>query len=92
MTDQNEHEKSTIVSGSRQQPVVIAPEVLDVVRFLANTWVAVDAFVYQHCDGEALMHYPVVQGIRNQLNLKKIGEQQYDPARLKAGVEWLLAQ
>lgn len=78
------------VSGHER--VVIAPEVLDVVRFLAETWVAIDEFVYKNCDGEALMHYPVVQGTRNQINLKKIGEQQYDPARLKAGVEWLLAQ
>lgn len=92
MTDQNEQEKSARVSGSRQQPVVIAPEVLDVVRFLAETWAEVDAFVYKHCDGEALMHYPVVQGSRNQINLKKIGEQKYDPARLRSGVEWLLAQ
>lgn len=73
------------------EPVVIAPEVLDVVRFLAETWAEVDAFVYKHCDGEALMHYPVVQGTRNQIKLKKIGGQQYDPSRLKAGVDWLLA-
>ena len=92
MSEHTEIEASAKTSKSAVEPVVIAPEVLDVVRFLAETWAEVDAFVYKHCDGEALMHYPVVQGSRNQINLKKIGEQQYDPARLKAGVEWLLAQ
>lgn len=73
-------------------PQVAVPEtVLALVRFLAQTWDAVDRFVYENCDGDALMHYPVVQGTRNQLNLRAIGEQPFDPALLRAGVEFMLA-
>lgn len=68
----------------------LPPELLDLVRFLADTWDAVDKFVYEHCDGEALAKYPVVQGARNQINLRKIGDQAYDPKRRKEAVKWLL--
>ena len=92
LSETDERQTSPESASPNQQPVVIAPEVLDVVRFLAKTWVAVDAFVYQHCDGEALMHYPVVQGTANQIALMRIGEQNYDAARIHAGIKWLLAQ
>ena len=46
------------------------------VIFLANTWSQVDDFVYKHCDGDALMKYPVVQGTRNQMDLRTIGSQE----------------
>ncbi|HBA34877.1 MAG TPA: hypothetical protein DCZ12_12155 [Gammaproteobacteria bacterium] len=85
-------ERQQDAQASEIERIVIAPEVLDVVRFLAETWSEIDKFVYQNCDGESLMRYPVVQGTRNQMNLKKIASQGYDPAKLKAGVEWLLAQ
>lgn len=88
MTD----EKQQDAQASGVERIVIAPEVLDVVRFLAETWMEIDEFVYQNCDGDSLMRYPVVQGTRNQANLKKIASQSYDPSRLKTGVEWLLAQ
>lgn len=68
----------------------IPVEMLDLVRFLAETWDAIDQFVYQHCDGEALMKYPVIQGTRNQMNLRAIGKQPYEPKRLKRAAEWLL--
>ena len=64
--------------------------VLDLVRFLAQTWDQIDQFVYQHCDGEALMHYPVVQGTANQVKLRKIGQQKYDPMKLRQAGEYLL--
>lgn len=73
-------------------PQVAVPEaVLALVRFLAQTWAAVDRFVYENCDAAALMRYPVVQGTRNQFNLQAIGEQPFDPALLHAGVEFMLA-
>jgi len=70
--------------------VVIPDEVLDLVRFLAETWDDIDQFVYKHCDGEALMKYPVVQGTRNQIDLKRIGEQQYSKENLRKAVDWML--
>jgi len=72
--------------------VVIAPEVLDLVRFLAETWTDIDKFVYEHCDGDSLMKYPVIQGTGNQIRLKRIGEQEYKKANLKKAIDWLLAQ
>jgi len=72
---------------AREIPV----EILDLVRFLANTWTEIDAFVYEHCDGEALMKYPVIQGTRNQINLKKIGEQSYNLKKIREAVEWMLS-
>jgi len=70
--------------------LVIPAEVLDLVRFLAETWVEVDRFVYKHCDGDALMEYPVVQGTRNQINLQRIGEQGYSKENIRKAVDWLL--
>lgn len=68
----------------------IPAEMLDLVRFLSETWDAIDQFVYQHCDGEALMKYPVIQGTRNQMDLRAIGKQPYEAKRLKKAAEWLL--
>ena len=72
------------------QPLVIPSEVLDLVRFLSQTWVAIDGFVYNHCDSNALIKYPVIQGTRNQMNLRKISEQPYDAGKLRTAVEWML--
>lgn len=78
--------------NSASEASQIPSQVLDVVRFLAETWDKIDTFVYQHCDGDALMQYPVIQGTRNQSNLRAIGEQAYSRERIKEGVEWLLSQ
>ena len=68
---------------------VIPPEVLDLVRFMCATWVDIDKFVYQHCDADALVHYPVIQGSRNQMKLYKIGKQPYESKNLGIAAEWL---
>lgn len=68
----------------------IPEEVLDLVRFLAQTWDSIDSFVYENCDGESLMKYPVIQGMRNQMNLREIGKQQYSKENLRKAVDWLL--
>lgn len=68
----------------------IPPEVLDLVRFLANTYTEIDRFVYENCDGNALMKYPVVQGTSNQIKLNRIGEQSYDKARIGKAVAWMI--
>ena len=72
--------------------VVIPPEVLDLVRFMCATWAEIDKFVYKHCDGDALMHYPVVQGTANQVNLIRIGEQPHNTANLTKAVKWMREQ
>ena len=43
------------------------------VIFLAETWSEIDEFVYEHCDGDDLCKYPVIQGTRNQIDLRNIG-------------------
>ena len=68
---------------------VIPIEVLDLVRFLAATWTEVDKFVYEHCDGDALMYYPVVQGTSNQIKLMRIGEQPCSNENIRVAVEWM---
>jgi len=68
---------------------VIPPEILDLVRFMCATWVEVDRFVYRHCNGDALMHYPVVQGTSNQIRLRRIGEQPHDATNIRKAVEWM---
>lgn len=65
-------------------------EMMDLVRFLANTWASVDQFVYDHCDGEALLKYPVVQGTKNQIYLKRIGQQPFVAQHVARAVEWIL--
>ena len=68
---------------------VIPPEVLDLLRFMCATWSKIDRFVYQHCDCDALEHYPVIQGTRNQIQLQRIGEQPHDTANISKAAEWM---
>ena len=68
----------------------IPVEVLDLIRFMCETWVKNEEFVYKHCTGEALMHHPVVQGTGNQIALKRIAEQPYDRRNIRKGVDWML--
>lgn len=75
---------------NRVDPIVIPAEMLDLVRFLAETWNKIDAFVYEYCSGDALMKYPVVQGTRNQMDLRRIGGQQYSKKNLRKAVDWML--
>lgn len=80
------------MSELSERPVeddVMPPELLDLVRFMCATWAKIDAWAYEHCDGDALMRYPVVQGTSNQIRLQRIGEQPYDAANLHRAVEWM---
>lgn len=71
---------------------VIPAEILDLVRFLAETWVDIDKFVYANCDGDSLANYPIVQGTTNQINLTKIGNQKYSLENLREAINWMLKQ
>jgi len=70
----------------------LEPDVSHLARFLAHTWALIDDFVYKNCDGDALMKYPVIQGTKNQLNLRAVGQQPFDQAKIKAAVDKLLKQ
>lgn len=65
-------------------------ELKHLVRFLADTWSVIDNFVYNNCTGEQLMHYPIIQGLRNQINLQKIANQQYDGDLVKKAVSRMI--
>ena len=71
---------------------VIPLEVLDLVRFMCETWTEIDKWAYQHMSGEALMKYPVIQGTANQLNLQRVGEQKHDTAKIHKAINWLLKE
>lgn len=68
----------------------IPTEVLDLLRFMCETWSAIDKFVYENCDGDSLMKYPVIQGTSNQIKLSKIGGQQYDEKNIRIAVKWMI--
>lgn len=68
----------------------IPEEILDLTRFLCRLYNDIDNFVYSNCTGEQIGKYPVVQGTRNQLNLRKIGQQEYKKENIQKAVEWML--
>jgi len=78
----------------RQNDELVArvAELSDLCRFMCQTWTAIDKFVYENCDGDALMKYPVIQGTQNQFDLNKIGDQPFDRKNSKAGADYLLHQ
>ena len=66
------------------------PEMRDLVIFLCETWDEIDGWAYKYMDGNALNKYPVIQGTKNQGNLRKIGELPYNPENIKKAVDFLL--
>ena len=72
--------------------LVIPVEVLDLVRFMCSSWSDIDAWAYEHAGVDALCKYPVIQGTRNQIDLKRIGEQRFDGANIRKAVNWMLIQ
>jgi hypothetical protein len=71
--------------------LVIPHEVLDLIRFMCATWAEINDWAYDHCDGDALMKYPVIQGMGNQANLANIGKQAHNNQNIPKAVKWLLA-
>lgn len=80
---------NTALAG-QNDPIVIPPEVLDLVRFMCATWADIDKWAYENMSGDALMKYPAIQGTSNQINLQRIGEQEHDTANLKKAVKWMM--
>ena len=87
-----EHEKPLSERKAPVDSLVIPSEVLDLLRFICSTWTEIDKWAYENMDGDALGKYPVIQGTSNQIALQHIGEQPYNTANIRAGVEWMLSQ
>ncbi len=69
--------------------LVIPHEVLDLVRFMCATWAEIDKWAYT-TTGDAIMHYPVIQGTSNQIALMRIGEQKHNTKNIPAAIKWLM--
>ena len=66
-------------------------EAIDLIIFLAGAWDSANDFIMKHCTGvDAIGEYPIVQGTKNQLDLKTIGQQQYDQKNVRAAVDSIL--
>lgn len=92
----------TRVVYARPVPVAQAGQVPegmpDLCRLLAKLYCELDELRYQTARLPAdeiadamLFKWPVLQGTRNQLNIKRISEQPYDESKLQSGVAALLA-
>lgn len=75
-----------------QMDTPVPPELLDLLRFMCQTWAKIDEWAYAHVEPDSLIHYPVVQGTRNQIDLRRIGEQNYDVTNIRKAVDWILKQ
>ena len=69
-------------------------EVLDLVRFMCATWAEIDDWACENVclKCENILRYPVIQGIRNGINLRQIGKQEHDSKRVAKAVQWMLNQ
>ena len=59
----------------------------DCVRFLCETWDAIDTWAYSTKD---ITKYPVIQGTKNQNNLGKVGQQAYHKENIAKTINRLL--
>ena len=75
---------------------IIPCEILDLVRFLAKYVMDLHKLkyeVYKTKNVELLIEkFPILQGTKNQLNMVKIGEQEYDKKNLPHAIKWMLNQ
>lgn len=91
------------IQANTPQPDTVAVNDLEdcrhLVRFLAQLWTECDDKRYEaiqlppeQVNDFLVMQWPVLQGTRNQLNIKAIGSQSYDKHRLNAAIRALLDQ
>ena len=69
--------------------VSVPVEVLDLLRFMCNTWTDIDKWAHKNMTVNSLGDYPQIQGTSNQINLHRIGEQPYNIKNLNFAVEWM---
>lgn len=67
-------------------------EARDLARFLAGAWDAFDDWAHRHFTKDNFGDYPQVQGMRNQIALRRIGRQEYDSAAVKRAVNALAGE
>ena len=69
----------------------IPEEIIDLVIFMCETWSKINTWVYtdKHRD---ILNYPVLQGIRNQLNIEKIAKLPYTRTNLHFAADYILKQ
>ena len=70
--------------------IIVPIEVIDLIRFLCATWTQINNWAYENSDAESLFKYPVIQGMKNQLDLQRIGGQSYDIENVRKAVNWVI--
>jgi len=70
----------------------IPAEVLDLVRYMCATWAEIDGWALASVGTKALCKYPILQGLGNQIALKRIGEQEHNVKNVRAAMDWMLNQ
>ncbi len=76
-------------AGSDQADLTVPAEVLDLLRFMCQTWTAIDTWARENCAGDGIDTYPVIQGTGNQIRLMRIGRQPFDPKSLRPAIDWM---
>ena len=68
--------------------VLVPSGVLDLTRFMCETWTEIDKFVYKNCQNLEL--YPLIQGSKTQSTIRKIGKQKFNPFAVGAGIQAMI--
>lgn len=87
-----EREKETHVDGLSDVTISVPVEVLDLLRFMCATWDDIDTWAHKSSSENSIGDYPQIQGTSNQINLKRIGEQEHSTDNLHKAVEWMRSQ
>jgi len=83
--------KCTKAEDDRDQLKEDIKNLKSLIVFLAETWSEIDDFIYKNCDGETLCKYPVIQGTKNQLNLRTIGGLGgHNNNKIQCGIQYVL--
>jgi len=69
----------------------IPEEIVDLVRFLADSWCQVDRWARTYMTIDSLGDYPVIQGTKNQIDILKIAGQSYESENVRRAVDWILS-
>lgn len=93
-----EFERQARATLAQPSPAVVPEGLPDLCRFLAKLYCELDGLRYSTAKlppeeiADALIcKWPVLQGTRNQLNIKRISEQSYDESKLHAAIAAMLA-
>lgn len=68
--------------------ILMPSGVLDLTRFMCETWTEIDKFVYKNCQNLEL--YPLIQGSKTQSAIRKIGKQKFNPFAVGAGIQAMI--